>query len=73
MKESEVKELLEKHGWTLLGVKRFKTHDRITVQTPSGKLTLRLILKKHLEDFTLEHAIRWFNLKENKQNEEVRA
>lgn len=69
MNEQELKELLEQHGWTLLGVKRFKTHDRIKVKTPSGKITLSFILRKHLEDFTLEHAKRWFNLKETKKIE----
>ncbi|RLI22901.1 hypothetical protein DRO45_00005, partial [Candidatus Bathyarchaeota archaeon] len=55
MNEEELKQILEKYGYKLEKVHRFKKHDRLRIITPSDPtlktpLTIVLTLRKHLED-----------------------
>jgi len=59
MNEGEFKEILEKHGYTLKKVARYKHHDHLTVITPpdtilKAPLIIRLVLRKHLEETPTE-------------------
>ena len=53
--EEELRVTLEKYGYTLEKVTRFKNHDRLRITTPNdptlkSPLTIVLTLKKHLEN-----------------------
>jgi len=55
MKETELRLILEKYGYKLEKITRFKTHDRLRIVTPidstlKAPLVIVLTLKKHLED-----------------------
>ena len=55
MNEEELRVTLEKYGYTLEKVTRFKNHDRLRIITPNdpelkSPLIITLTLKKHLEN-----------------------
>jgi hypothetical protein len=55
MNEEELRVILEKYGYTLERVYRFKRHDRLRIITPNdptlhSPLTIILTLRKHLEE-----------------------
>jgi len=52
MKESEIRELLEKHGYIFDKIVRFKTRDRIRWHSEDLKISLNL--GKKIEDITEE-------------------
>lgn len=58
MKEEELKQFVEKHGYIWLGLKRFNTHDKIVVK--KGDVKIGLTLTKHIENCPLEDAKQWF-------------
>ena len=58
MDERDLRETVEKYGYKLVKVTRFKTHDRIKVETPDGELHITVNLRKHLEDTSRESILR---------------
>jgi len=55
MNEEELRQILEKYGYKLEKIHRFKKHDRLRIKTPPDptlgqSLVLTLTLRKHLED-----------------------
>jgi len=55
MNEEELKQILEKYGYKLEKIHRFKKHDRLRIKTPPDptlrqSLVLTLTLRKHLEE-----------------------
>ena len=58
MKEIELKEILEKYGYTLKKIIRFKKHDRIKFETPRG-VTVTLNLRMHLEEIPKYALLKW--------------
>ena len=65
--ESELKELAEKHGYTLLGVTRFRTKDRTTLQSKRG-FKIAITWRSHIEDLDIQFNEEkgWFYGKEKR-------
>ena len=64
MKEEELREMLERHGWRLRRVIRYRRVDRVVADYyRDGKhvLTIDLVLRCKLEDWPLEDAEKLFS------------
>ena len=68
MKESELKEILERHGYVLEKIVRFKGHDRIRFKTPR-KVTVTLNLRMHLEEIPKNALLKWILNKKELEKE----
>ena len=68
MKESELKEILERHGYILEKIIRFKRHDRIKFETPR-EVTVTLNLRMHLEEIPKYALLKWILNKEELEKE----
>jgi len=66
--ESELKELAEKHGYTLLGVTRFRTKDRTTLLSKRG-FKIAITWRRHIEDLDIKFNEEkgWFYATEKKK------
>lgn len=51
---TDLERVLEKYGYRLVKITRFKNCDRVKVETEYGFLTVNY--RKHLEDYTLKEA-----------------
>lgn len=58
MKEEDLREIAGGLGYELLGVKRFKGHDRLRFRTPEGN-TLTLNLTDHIENIDQHLIYEW--------------
>jgi len=72
MKESELKEILERHGYILEKIIHFKRHDRIKFVTPE-EVTVTLNLRMHLEEISKYELLKWILTKNELVEEMKRA